>query len=129
MDERKLDRCISRFATGSAEREYHEAIFRFLESLQFPLKREVGLTFLRVLQGSDFQIGSVDTTVHPVAGSLYENADLVACVFGEVSDDPDWWIANYQALDEEQLISMSDWLGFWIHCFRDSQEVVHFSYP
>ena len=124
--ERDVRECAERFLEGSAEREYHEAVLGVLAGAEFPEEEDVGLALIEVLQTAEFRIDGVDSTRHLAAGSLVEDADLVACVFREVSDDPTWWAATFQHLTWQGRNRIAEWVDFWEETFRAAPGVDHF---
>ena len=72
---------LGQFPPGSPERQYHGTLLGLINEIDFPRSEAVGLARLRFLQVADFTVANVDTTIHPAAGSLYENAALVAWLF------------------------------------------------
>ena len=126
MRHRDLQACAERLPEGSVEREYHGAILRVLDGVEFPRSEDVALALLEILQTTDFQIGEVDSLRHPAAGSLLEDADLIACVFREVADDPGWWVVDYQHLSLEGRVRIAPLVDFWAETFEQSENVSRF---
>ncbi len=111
---------LGQFSPGSIEREYHSTLSGIIQEIDFPRSEEVGLALLRFLQVADFRVGNVDTTIHPAAGSLYENAELVAWFFHEVDSEPIFWIASYQ--NTGGVVSQR-WFQFWVDQLRNNPMV------
>jgi hypothetical protein len=124
---RNLEDCVDRLVEGSAEREYHGALARVLADVEFPRTADAGLALLELLQTAEFRVGEVDSLGHPAAGSLYENADFVACAFGDVSGDAAWWATTYQHLSLEARTRISAWVDFWADAFEKSTHVRRFA--
>lgn len=111
---------LSQFPPGSIEREYHSTLLALINEIDFPRSEEVGLALLRFFQVADFTVGNVDTTIHPAAGSLYENAALVAWLFYTVASEPIFWIASYQNTGG---VVPQRWFQFWVDQFRSHHNV------
>jgi hypothetical protein len=111
---------LGQFPPGSIEREYHGTLLGLINEIDFPRSEEVGLALLRFFQVADFTVGSVDTTIHPAAGSVYENAELVAWLFHTVDSDSVFWIASYQSAGG---VVNPHWFQFWVDQLRSHPKV------
>ena len=111
---------LGQFPPGSLERQYHGTLLVLINEIDFPRSEAVGLALLRLLQVADFTVGQVDTTIHPAAGSLYENAALVAWLFHTVDSEPIFWIASYQNTGGAVP---QHWFQFWVDQFRSHHNV------
>ena len=93
---RSVDRFVESLPLGSLEREYHGVIARVVSRVDFDDSSEVaGFGLMNVLTDGRLAVESVDTELHPIAGSADENSHLVASLFDGVGQSPSWWKANY----------------------------------
>ena len=93
---------LAQFPMGSPEREYHAAILGVVRSVEFRRTERAAFALLWVLIYEHIVVDGVDSTTHPAADSLYENAELVAHVFPNLGYDSQDWAAIFPSMSREE---------------------------
>lgn len=112
---------LDQFPEGSPEREYHALLLSIIDKIDFEISEVFGFAFLRFLDLYDFRSSTLSTVVHPLGGSLYDNAKLVSYLFSQINPDPYWWVYRFQVMAASDFNVEA--VEFWRNVF-DASELV-----